>query len=63
VEGVTQARDFFALFGEADRLTSFTLDLIALEHIEPEYRALILETGVLVYDCEQPDPSPHFRAG
>lgn len=37
------------------------LDLVVMEHIEPEYAALIREKGVLVYDREQPDPGPHFR--
>jgi predicted nucleotidyltransferase len=53
VEGITDAATFFALYGEADRLTRFSLDLIALENVEPEFAALIRLKGKAVY--ERPD--------
>ena len=45
VEGVTEAERFFALYGEADRLTSFALDLVQMERVEPEYAELIRQNG------------------
>jgi predicted nucleotidyltransferase len=51
VEGVTDAATFFALYGDADRLTSLPLDLVALERLEPEFAELIKSKGVLVYDA------------
>ena len=49
-EGITDAATFFALYGEADRLTRFTLDLVALENIEPEFADLIRLKGKVVYE-------------
>ncbi len=50
VEGITAAETFFNLYGEADRLTSFSLDLVALERIEPEFAEVIRQKGKLVYE-------------
>lgn len=50
VEGVTAAEDIFALWGEAEKLTRFSLDIVQLEKIEPEFAALIKEKGTLVYE-------------
>ena len=61
IEGITEAVTFFALYGEADRLTRFPLDLVELERLEPEFADIIRLKGVVVYDREQPDPGPHFR--
>jgi predicted nucleotidyltransferase len=63
VEGIQSAEQFFELFGEADRLARFPLDLVEMERIEPEFAELIRLKGVLVYDRESPDPGPHFRSG
>lgn len=61
IEGVHEAGDFFALYGAADRLTRFSLDLVDLGHVEPEFAGLIREHGALIYDRDRPDPGPHFR--
>jgi len=53
LEGITDPATFFALFGEADRLTRFTLDLIALENIEPEFAELIRRKGRIVHERSQ----------
>lgn len=50
VEGVVDPAAFFALYGEADRLTRFSLDLVAMEKIEPEFAELIRRKGVVVYE-------------
>ncbi len=55
VEGLTDAARFFALYAEADRLTSFPLDLVQIERVEPEYAELIRKNGRLVYDRACPN--------
>jgi predicted nucleotidyltransferase len=50
VEGITDAEAFFRLLGEAEALTSFPLDVVQIEYVEPAYRALIKERGVMVYE-------------
>ncbi len=50
LEGITDAATFFRLLREAEQLTSFDLDIVQLERIEPEYRALILEKGKVLYE-------------
>jgi predicted nucleotidyltransferase len=62
VEGIRSAEEFFALFGDATRLTRFPLDLVEMERIEPEFADLIRLKGVVIYDRDSADPGPHFRA-
>ena len=62
VEGIGSAARFFALCGDASGLTRFPLDLLEIEHIEPEFAELIRLKGAVVYDRDDPDPGPHFRA-
>ncbi|MEW6756572.1 MAG: nucleotidyltransferase domain-containing protein [Candidatus Latescibacterota bacterium] len=50
VEGVVGAERFFALLHDAEAETRFPLDIVQLEHVEPEFRALILEKGQVVYE-------------
>jgi predicted nucleotidyltransferase len=50
IEGIETPDDFFALYGEADRLASVPLDLVALEKIEPEFAEIIRTKGKLVYE-------------
>ena len=49
VEGMSGAR-FFAMLGEAEDLTRLPLDIVELEHIEPEFRELIVRYGRRVYE-------------
>ncbi len=44
------AEKFFAMFGDADDLTDFSLDLVELDKIEPIYAKSIMEKGKLVYE-------------
>ena len=53
VEGITDPQLFFRLVADAERLTTFPLDIVQLELIEPAYRALILRKGAVVYECPQ----------
>lgn len=50
VEGVSDPELFFRMFGEASRLTSFPLDLVAMENVEPEFAELITLKGRIVYE-------------
>lgn len=52
VEGITDAEQFFAMYGDAEAMTRFPLDLVQLEKIEPEYRRLIETRGQVVYRRE-----------
>jgi predicted nucleotidyltransferase len=54
VEGVTEPQRFFAMFGEAERLTTLPLDLVQIEKIESVHAESILRKGRLVYDRSQP---------
>lgn len=49
VEGLGSADRYFALLGEAGHLTRFPLDLVEIEHVEPEYAELIRKNGRCVY--------------
>jgi predicted nucleotidyltransferase len=59
VEGVTEPERFFRMLGEADGLTDFPLDLVALEKVEPEFKELITCNGRLVYEQRSPGSDPH----
>ena len=50
VEGVNEAEEFFKMFGDAERLTNFPLDLIDINKIAPEFAALIKSKGKIVYE-------------
>lgn len=63
IEGLGSAERFFALYGEAERLTQVSLDLVEMERIEPEFADIIRRKGIVVYDRALPNPGPHFRAG
>jgi len=49
VEGVDSAEAFFALVARAEELTDFPLDIVQLEHVEPEYANLIRTHGRCAY--------------
>ena len=50
VEGVKSAKDFFAIYGDADALTGFPLDLVELDKIHPLHAESIRKNGRLVYE-------------
>jgi predicted nucleotidyltransferase len=50
VEGISDAETFFRLYGDADRMTRFPLDLVALERVEPEFADLIRAKGRILYE-------------
>lgn len=53
VEGLGSAERYFSMLGEAERLTRFPLDLVEMEHVEPEYAELIRKHGRCVYVRQQ----------
>ena len=58
VEGIVSPDEFFAMYGEADRLTSLPLDLVALENIESEFAEIIRTRGKLVYERGRESSDP-----
>ena len=58
VEGIVTPFELFAMYGEADRLASVPLDLVALEKIEPEFAAIIRTQGKLIYERERQGSDP-----
>jgi len=50
IEGIPDAAEYFALLGDAMKLTRFSLDIVQLEKIEPEFAELILLKGKIIYE-------------
>jgi predicted nucleotidyltransferase len=50
VEGVESAEAWVALTGKAMDMTSFSLDIVALENVNPLDRGSIVNKGKLVYE-------------
>ena len=50
VEGITDARTFFQILGEAERMTRFPLDLVQIEKVAPEYAEEIRQYGKVMYE-------------
>jgi len=53
VEGLRGPEEYFALIGQAEKLTRFPIDIVEIEHIEPEYAEIIRTYGVLRHDCAE----------
>ena len=49
VEGLGSAQRYFDLLKRVDPMTSFSLDVVELERIEPEFATLIRQRGRLVH--------------
>ena len=50
IEGITDAQTFFALYGDALQLSMFSLDIVQMEKIEPEFALAIRNKGKIVYE-------------
>ncbi len=50
VEGLKSAEEFFALFGDAEDMTIFPLDLVEVEKVAEMYKDSITVEGKLVYE-------------
>lgn len=49
IEGITSAEVFFQLYGDIMNLTDFSIDLVQIEKIEPEFAELIKFKGKNIY--------------
>ena len=52
IEGLESAEQFFELIGKAEKMTRLPLDIVEMEHIEPEYANLIKAHGRCVWKRE-----------
>jgi len=52
VEGVRESERFFRMFGDAESMTDFSLDLLDIEKIAPEFAEIIKMKGIVVYERE-----------
>jgi predicted nucleotidyltransferase len=50
ISGITDAEQFFLLYGMAQKLTRFPLHVVQLETIHPTYADDIIKKGVLIYE-------------
>ena len=50
VEGLVSAEIFFKMYGEAESLTTFSLDLVELEKVAEPHKRSIIKNGRLVYE-------------
>jgi predicted nucleotidyltransferase len=50
VSGISDAEQFFHLYGLAQKLTRFPLHIVQLETIHPSYANDIIKKGVLIYE-------------
>jgi len=50
LEGVTSAEQLFEIYGAIMNMSDFSIDLIQIEKIEPEFAELIIKNGRVVYE-------------
>ena len=50
LEGITSAEQIFEIYGVIMNMTDFSIDLIQIEKIEPEFAELIKAKGKIVYE-------------
>ena len=50
LEGITSAEQIFEIYGAIMNMTDFSIDLIQIEKIEPEFAELIKAKGKIVYE-------------
>lgn len=50
IEGITSAEQFFAILGEAEKLTKFPIDLVQIESIHALHAESIRRKGKIVYE-------------
>ena len=53
VQGLTSPQQYFALLGDAMNLSTFPLDIIELERIDPVHKESILLKGKMIYERQQ----------
>ena len=50
VEGLPNAQSYFNMLADAEKLTSFPLDIVEMESIHDLHKKMIIQKGVLVYE-------------
>ena len=50
VEGLPDAQSYFNMLADAEKLTSFPLDIVEMESIHDLHKKMIIQKGVLVYE-------------
>ncbi len=55
LEGVPSAEIFFKILGDADQLTSFDVDLVEIDKIDPIHAESIRKKGRLAYERKDAD--------
>ncbi len=50
VEGMPDAQSYFNMLADAEKLTSFPLDIVEMESIHELHKNMIIQKGVLVYE-------------
>ena len=50
VEGMPDAQSYFNMLADAEKLTSFPLDIVEMESIHELHKKMIIQKGVLVYE-------------
>ncbi len=50
VEGLPDAQSYFNMLADAEKLTSFPLDIVEMESIHELHKNMIIQKGVLVYE-------------
>lgn len=52
IEGINDPETFFKLYGDAEKMTNFSLDLLDIDKIAPEFSQIIKSKGKIVYERE-----------
>lgn len=50
LEGITDPEKLSAIIASTEKLTRFSLDLLAIEHLHPAYAEHICKRGKVVYE-------------
>ena len=53
LEGITSAEQMFDIYGAIMNMSDFSIDLIQMEKIEPEFAELIKAKGKIVYERDE----------
>lgn len=53
IEGTLSPEQFFRMLTEADAMSRFPVHIVQMEHIEPEFREIILKKGKVVYERKE----------
>jgi predicted nucleotidyltransferase len=55
IEGIASAETFFAISADAEKLTTFPLDIIQIEKVHPLHAESIRKKGKLIYEAKRSD--------